>query len=401
MSKKISTFESTSLMEPMIPEESVTVLDNLAIELIEKTSRLSGLIHPIVQKSIGDLVRSMNCYYSNFIEGHNTHPRDIERALALDFSTTPQKRALQVEAKAHIEVQKMIDDAPSNPNLASEEYICWIHREFFTRLPVEMHFVENPDTKTKLKIIPGQLRTSGVAVGRHVPPEAENLPRFLSRFEEAYRPERLSKLCRVLAVAASHHRLAWIHPFFDGNGRVTRLFSHAYFKQIGIGCSLWSVSRGLARSTNAYKQKLAAADEHRRGDLDGRGSLTQQGLIHFCEYFLQTCVDQVDYMTSLINPTEFLRRVEIYCEEESRGGRLPKKSFALIREAWQQGEIPRGMASSITNYGSRQASNILNELVKKKILISDTPKGPVRLHFPNDIVERWFPNLYPGQVGSN
>ena len=24
----------------------------------------------------------MNCYYSNLIEGHNTRPRDIERALA-------------------------------------------------------------------------------------------------------------------------------------------------------------------------------------------------------------------------------------------------------------------------------------------------------------------------------
>ena len=395
MSNNISNFEPVSLMEPMIPTESVTVLDNLVIELIEGSARLSGLINPIVQRSIGDLVRSMNCYYSNFIEGHNTHPRDIERALTSDFSNTPKKRALQQEAKAHIEVQKLIDLAPANSITTSSDYICWIHHEFFTRLPAEMLFVENPDTKTKLAILPGKFRTSGVAVGRHIPPIAENLSRFMSRFEEAYQPERLSKLRQVIAVAASHHRLAWIHPFFDGNGRVTRLFSHAYFKQIGVGCSLWSVSRGLARSTNNYKQKLANADEHRRGDLDGRGSLTQQGLIEFCEYFLKTCVDQIEYMTTLINPTEFLRRVEIYCEEETRAGRLPKKSFALIREAWHQGEFPRGMAGSITNYGSRQASNILNELVKKKILISDTPKGPVRLHFPVDIVERWFPNLYP------
>jgi len=45
----------------------------------------------------------MNCYYSNLIEGHETHPRDIDRALAKDYAKEPKKRSLQLEAVAHID----------------------------------------------------------------------------------------------------------------------------------------------------------------------------------------------------------------------------------------------------------------------------------------------------------
>ena len=398
MSKNISNIEPISLMEPMIPEESIVVLNNLAVDLIEKAHELSGKINRVVQGSISHLVRSMNCYYSNFIEGHQTYPRDIERALVQDFSTNSEKRNLQLEAKAHIEVQKMVDESEVPSHLTSENYICWLHKEFCSRLPKTLMWVEDPDTKKRVEVIPGKLRTESVIVGQHFPPLAQNIPRFLEKFEKAYDPQNLSKLRRVLAVAASHHRLLWIHPFFDGNGRVTRLFSHVYLKFIGLGTGLWSVSRGLARTVNEYRACLQNADSPRLGDLDGRGNLSTQGLVDFCRYFLKACLDQVQYMGSLLEPDEFLGRVKRYCSEEEERGRLPKKSFYLLREAWLMGEFERGEAGIITNYSQRQASTVLNELVKKELLISNTPKGKVRLNFPLSVVERWFPNLYPSSV---
>ncbi len=395
MGKIIGNNSSISTMEPMLPEEGGEALEDLVMELTEKAHRLAGPIHPIVQRSIGDLVRPMNCYYSNLIEGHDTHPRDIERALAQDFSTQPKQRALQWEAKAHIELQQMIDGSPVEPCLVSEDSLRWLHREFCNRLPEEMLWMEDPDTKRKVKMVPGALRSETVTVGRHIPPRPEHLTKFLARFEEAYRPDRLSKLRRVLAVAASHHRLLWIHPFLDGNGRVTRLLSHAYLKHIGLGSGLWSVSRGLARSVHEYRVRLEGADAPRAGDLDGRGNLSTQGLLDFCRFFLRTCVDQVEFMSTLLAPAEILRRIQIFTEEEERADRLPKRSFPLLREAWLMGEFERGKAGGLTNYGQRQARTVLNRLVKKGFLISDTPKGPVRLSFPIDIVERWFPKLYP------
>ena len=190
-----TAIENVSLLEPMLPPERERKLEDLAIDLASKASALAGRVNPVVQQSIGTLVRSMNCYYSNLIEGHDTHPRDIDRALAKNYAREPQRRALQLEAVAHIEVQTLIDekgDSQSNP--VSTEYILWLHREFCKRLPEALLSVENPDTHEKIRMLPGELRAGDVAVGRHIPPSATVLADFLRRFEDAYNPAHHSKL---------------------------------------------------------------------------------------------------------------------------------------------------------------------------------------------------------------
>lgn len=390
----MSKSEKITLMEPMLPSPTSGELQDLGVELSEKSAHLAGMIHPIVQLSIGELVRSMNCYYSNLIEGHDTHPRDIDRALKGDFSTEPKKRDLQLEAKAHILLQEKIDTQEIE-NKKSIAFIKWLHREFCEHLPDDLLWVENPESKEKIRVDPGKFRERDVAVGRHVPPKAENIPDFLKRFEGAYDPNKLGRMDRLVAAAASHHRLLWIHPFIDGNGRVARLYSHAYLKTIGIGSSLWSASRGLARNSEQYKAQLDGADAPRQGDLDGRGSLSQKGLEKFCVFFLKICIDQIAFMESLLKPAELIRRIEIYTEEEVRAKRLLKGSFPLLREALLAGEFERGKAASLTGYKDRQARTVLKELLGKGLLTSKNVKGPVRLGFPIDIVERWFPSLYP------
>ena len=94
----------------------------------------------------------------------------------------------------------------------------------------------------------GELREESVKVGYHEPPEHGSLKAFLDRFGEFYEPKRHHGALKLVAAAAAHHRLMWIHPFLDGNGRVARLFTEAYFQRIPVyGFGLWSVSRGLAR----------------------------------------------------------------------------------------------------------------------------------------------------------
>ena len=240
----------------------------------------------------------------------------------------------------------------------------------------------------------GALRTQHVRVGRHVAPEPEIVEPLLGRFVQAYSGAMLSRVQHIISVGASHHRLAWIHPFFDGNGRVSRLFSHALLRDLGVGSELWSVSRGLARNVDAYKSLLSRADEPRRGDLDGRGNLTLAGLTDFTVFFLRTCVDQVKFMEQLMRPEDFLGRIEIWCEEEVRSQRLPKGSWALLREAILVGEFPRSKAESLTGYQERQARTVLTALLDRGLLVSPSPKGKVRIGFPADVVERWLPRLY-------
>jgi Fic family protein len=388
-------------MEPMVPEEASRALEDEVVPLIAEANQLAGRIHPILRESIGDLVRSMNCYYSNLIEGHDTHPRDIDRALANDFSAEPKKRELQQEAVAHIHVQQLIDSG-RDPDAwpASAAYAAWLHEEFCSRLPPEMLWATSEQTGKRLPIIPGEWRKSNVRVGRHLPPEPEDLPRFMARFESAYQAPPLNTFRQIQTVGAVHHRFLWIHPFLDGNGRVARLMSHALFKRLGIGTSLWSVARGLAREEARYKALLTQADGPREGDRDGRGNLTQRGLIEFCKFFLDQSVDQIRFMSQLLEPSTLLRRMEIHIEEEVRAKRLLRGSFAVLREAVIDGEVERSKIPSLTGYEERGARNVTAALVEQGMLTATSHRAALRLAFPADIVERWFPNLYPANAGS-
>ncbi len=387
-------------MEPMLPEEAAHGLEDGAVTLIAEANRLAGRVHPIVQQSVGALVRSMNCYYSNLIEGHNTHPRDIERALANDFSEEPRQRDLQHEAIAHIHVQRLIDEGQDPAAWpATAAYARWLHKEFCERLPADMQFVESPDTGERVPIVPGELRERDVMVGRHVPPEPGDLPAFLARFDQAYGSPPLSKLRQIQSVGAVHHRFLWIHPFIDGNGRVARLMSHALLKRLGIGTSLWSVARGLARDQARYKALLMAADGPRQGARDGRGNLTQHGLMEFSQFFLDRAIDQVRFMSELLEPEEMLRRMEIHVEEEVRAKRLPKGSFMVLREAALAGQVDRGKVPMLTGYEERAARMVTSALVTRGMLTATSHRAPLRLAFPSDVAERWFPRLYPSGLG--
>lgn len=391
-------YEHISLMEPTFPERDNRPLEDLAVTLVEKAHQFASVIKPAVAIELGYLVRSMNCYYSNLIEGHDTHPRDIERALNTDYSNDPIKRNLQVEAKAHIQLQQKIDLEPLTPDVTSPQFIRWLHYEFCSQLPDELLWSTNPDTQKTIKVIPGEYRQNAVIVGQHIPPRVDSIPRFMQRFDEVYNPSKLPRVKQIIAIAASHHRLLWIHPFLDGNGRVTRLYSHAYLKQIGLGSSLWSISRGLARKNKQYKVSLMNADSPRRGDLDGRGSLSAAALIAFCEFFISTCIDQIEFMSVLVDPKGLLNRIEKYTQNEISEGRLHKGSYNLLREAFLIGEFDRGKAAAITNYKERQARTVLNSLIKAGLLKADSPRSPVRLAFPISVIENWFPRLYPENI---
>ncbi len=388
-------------MEPLVPEAAVTALEDDAVALVAEANRLAGQVHPVLRDSIGDLVRSMNCYYSNLIEGHATHPRDIERALANDFSADPDRRDLQCEAVAHIHVQHLIDTG-RDPDIwpASAAYAAWLHEEFCSRLPPEMRWVTHPRTGERIPVVPGTWRVHNVEVGRHVPPDHGDISRFMARFDRAYGAPPLNRFRQIQAIGAVHHRFLWIHPFLDGNGRVARLMSHALFKRLGIGNSLWSVARGLARDEILYKKLLAQADGPREGDRDGRGNLTQRGLVEFCKFFIDRAIDQVRFMEGLLDPTTLLRRIEIHVEEEIRAKRLMRGSFAVLREAVLAGEVERGLIPALTGYEERGARKVTAALVDAGMLAASTHRAPFRLAFSADVAERWFPNLYPANAGA-
>lgn len=389
--------EQVSLMEPTKIGDGYrhrARITDLAFDLAQKSAGFKRSLPPTLLTSLADLVRSMNCYYSNLIEGHDTHPIDIERALKNDYSHDTRKRDLQLEAKAHITVQKLIDEGGlSGAAATSAEGICTIHRRFCELLPEDLLWVEEPTSKERLKVIPGEIRRRDVQVGRHVAISPGALPRFLERFAFVY--GGLGKTEAILAAAAAHHRLLWMHPFLDGNGRVARLMSHAQLLSLLDTGAVWSVARGLARNVEDYKRLLANCDLPRRNDLDGRGSLSEDELGAFTEFFLQVCLDQVTFMEGLMQPDRLRTRILMWAEEETRLGKLPAKTTLILEAILYRGELPRGDADAIVGTGDRQARRIVATLYDQGVVVSDSTRAPLRLAFPAALASRWMPGLFP------
>lgn len=391
--------EAVSQMEPLLISAGSPhreALTDLAVELTAHSAGFRRSLPEGVLTALSDLVRSMNCYYSNLIEGHDTHPVDIERALKNDYSADREKRNLQLEAKAHVAVQQWIDEGGLRAHATTRAGICEIHRRFCELLPDDLLWVEEPDTGERLRIIPGELRQRDVKVGQHIPVSPSALPRFLERFESVY--SGLGRAETILAAAAAHHRLLWIHPFLDGNGRVARLMSYAVLLDTLETGGIWSIARGLARNSRSYKSHLAACDILRRNDLDGRGDLSEEELVSFTEFFLKTCLDQVKFMEGLVQPDRLRNRILQWAEEEVRAGALPAKAGSILEAILYRGELPRGDVASILGASDRHARRAVASLNEHGVVASESTRAPLRLVFPATLASRWMPGLFPEQT---
>ncbi len=393
-------FEDPQRIEPTSLGSPDAAITDVIADLSAATATLGNSLHPRTAQNLAALVRIMNAYYSNLIEGHNTRPKDIERALAGEFDADDERRDLQKEAAAHVRVQAEVDQLASDgllPEPASQEFVCWLHRRFYQDAPEAMLRVVGRDHETLMT--PGEFRSESdhdVAVGRHIPPSSSRVPAFMRYFEDRYRFDRMGTASRIIAMAVAHHRLNYIHPFLDGNGRVSRLMSHAMAQRAGIGAhGLWSISRGLARgleSRREYKSMMDHADMPRQGDLDGRGNLSERALSDYVLWFLKVALDQVRFMSDLFEFNTLARRLRNLVD---RRDDLKPEVSRLLEEALIRGEFDRGEIVRITGLPERSARRLLSDAIDHGLLASETPKGPVSLRFPVDELDILFPRLFP------
>ena len=400
----MATLETVQRIEPARLEEPSEAISDTLVELSAATATLGKAMHPKTAANLADLVRVMNTYYSNLIEGHHTRPRDIQRALAGHFDHDQKRRNLQIEAAAHVRVQAEIERRSADgslPEPASADFIRWLHREFYKDAPEDMLRIKGVGREFIME--PGEWRSRPEhdnAVGRHVPPSSDRVAAFMQYFEERYRFEHLGKAGRIMAIGAAHHRFNYIHPFADGNGRVSRLMSHTMALYADIGAhGLWSVSRGLSRGLargpdgrEEYKKMMEAADTPRQGDLDGRGNLSLRSLTEFVLWFLRVSLDQVAFMSASFAIDTLAKRLRIYVD---RNDQLKPEAVRLLEEALIRGEFERGEIARITGLPERTARRVLGAVLDTGLLASETDKGPVSLRFPEETLETLFPKLFP------
>ena len=387
-------FTETHQFEPLLPADvHLELLLGKAHELSRAATLLAGTRAP---SELRALLRSMNSYYTNRIEGQHTRPHEIDQALRKDFSKDAKLAAKQRLAVAHIEAELALEQryvgGDAARGLYATDAVQVMHQELFGRLPPQDLMTDEGEP-----IVPGQLRQQEVKVGQHVAPAFASVPAFLHRWANFYGGVRRGEAALV-ALACAHQRLGWVHPFIDGNGRVMRLHTHTLLSVLGYTGGLWSPLRGFARSTERYYALLADADSLRRGDLDGRGNLSQQALIAWADYVLAVCRDQVSFMGSMLDFQTLLPRLQACLVFEStvvKSG-VRQESLRGLHYLFLSGEdMARGDFKSMLGVSDRAATDALGALVKRGLLKSDTPQGKVRFGLPQHALRFLFPSLWP------
>jgi Fic family protein len=383
-------YNSPHQFTPLLPELELEPLQDRIAELVARSVRLGARAHPTTLATLRELVRAMNSYYSNRIEGQSTHPRNIDAALRADFSAKPDVARLQRIAIAHIEAEKELELLVSAGEAPlTSAFILKAHAALYGRLAPEDRL--SPDGKV---IEPGQVRLVDVDVGKHVPPGAASLPGFLARFDEVYGRAPAHGERSLLPIASAHHRMAWVHPFLDGNGRAVRLQTHAALWP--LTCGLWSVNRGLARARDRYYERLADADGPRRGDFDGRGNLSERGLRDWCSFFLDICEDQVGFMTSMLDLNGVRGRIAALITLRSEEDKdIRRELIVPMYHLFAAGPVSRGDFAQMSGMGERTARKAISKFLATGLLVSDGPYAPVRFGAPLDALLFLFPGLYP------
>ena len=394
-------YDQPHQFEPLLPSEAA------AHGLLEKAHTLLGLAHqvtgradPSAMKPLAQLLRGMNSYYTNKIEGQHTLPSQLESALKQQFSADADIQRKQRMAIAHMNAEQWAETTYAGAdwrNLFAPEVVCALHTQLFEHLPEADRVIKDPEQGERdYAMQPGAWRTREVRVGTHEAPAASSVPMFMQRFAEVYKTTRMGELA-VLAVAAAHHRLAWIHPFPDGNGRVVRLHSHVLLQSMGLTNGVWSPLRGFARTQGEYYKRLAQADMPRHGDLDGRGNLSEKRLVEFIDYFLDTCIDQAKFMATMLNMQTIRDRIRacLAFESSQSGSGINMGAELALYILFTAGPMERGEFKQITGLGIRTAERLLQALEKRGLVRSDTPKGKLIFGVPFHALRFYFPNLWP------
>jgi Fic family protein len=395
ISQKFKLYDHPAQMEPLLPtEHRLGALLEQAGDLIRAADRLAGMCQPGALQGLRGQLRAMNSYYSNRIEGQHTLPMEIEQALRNDYSKDADKARRQRLALAHMATEERLEQYSSQwtvQQVWGVQMVQDIHQDLFARLPKEDRTLEDGTV-----LLPGALRTEQVSVGVHAAPDAGQLPQFLRRWGDFYSQVRRGEL-QVLAIAASHQRLAWVHPFRDGNGRVARLHTHLALARAGLTNGLWSPLRGFARTQEAYYAHLAAADEPRAGDLDGRGNLSEGALVAWIAYVLAQCADQVAFMTQMLQLDGMKGRIAACLAFEENVGRHGVRTEALRALHYlfaTQGELERADFKAMLGLGDRLATAQVSALLARGLLQSDTAYGKLRFGVPQHALRFYFPKLW-------
>lgn len=361
--------------------------------LARLAGKLESALHPESAFGLRKALAGIHSYYSNMIEGDSTEPITAELAIsgAITFAPGSNAEKYVIQAKAGILASAAMQKSlAAGADPLTVDFIKFLHFEFTSRLPPEWLVMTDPDGK-EILTVPGAFRTGFVKVGTHIAPAPHEIVGLVNALAEF--PKIIGRT--LSSIMLQHHRLAWIHPFADGNGRTTRLFTEALLlNSVANGNGLWCLSRGLAKNAEKYKAYLRAADISSGGS-DGRGELSQKQSEVFAGFMLDVAIDQADFMSERLEIDSLKQRIELLCQERYTVLKRDKRASMILSAAMFEGPLERGRVGGLVGLSARRGQEIARELIDDGLLTSRSDKGRLMPAFPMYAMGYLVPSLFP------
>ncbi len=237
-----------SLLLPSEWKEQLDVLNR--VRTIHGTTALEG--NPISPSWIAELIAGFADHPPLALSGPGLALIDRVHGTAREDFRDPENRDV-----------RQILNADTAQNWVRERYASG-DRHLSVGDILHMHQLMTR-TSDESNNVPGRLRTHGVQVGTvelggvHLGAPHEDLPRLMEEFVEFVRSRRLRNEHPVVRALLAHFFLVTIHPFGDGNGRVSRLVEAAILYEGGYNVhGFYGLSNYFYRNGDEYKRRLQA-----------------------------------------------------------------------------------------------------------------------------------------------
>jgi len=166
-----------------------------------------------VLKNLRDVFRTEFTYNSNAIEGNSLTLRETQ--LVIEEGQTIRGKSLReiCEVRNHPEAIEYVESLAKEKRRLTESDILTLH---------QIIMKDVMEAREVGRFRRGEVRISG---SKHIPPPAYDVPRLMEELVSAVN-DNPDEYTTVELAAITLHRFAYIHPFYDGNGRVARLLTN-------------------------------------------------------------------------------------------------------------------------------------------------------------------------------
>lgn len=285
----------------------MTYLDKTIKERIDEKLKRLNKFRPLpvsVVKKLKEQFEIELTYNSNAIEGNSLTLK--ETYLVVNEGITIKGKPLKdhLEAKNHQEALEYLYNlvGSGKKNTFSENLIRSLNQIVQQNIDKEWA---------------GKYRNSGVIIGgaMHRPPEAIEVPNLMRQMIKWYSDNK--KMHPVELASIIHHKLVNIHPFFDGNGRTSRLVMNIVLMQAGFPLVVI-----LKSDRQRYYKTLSVAD---KGDYPSFVNFIARAVERTLDIYLKVIIPKKEVKEKYVSLSELAKTTkftEKYLNLLARSGKL-------------------------------------------------------------------------------